>query len=169
MSHQFERVPYTKLNSRQRENYNFQKVSAVLADYGFSTIRLSSDWQGADFIAQHLDGTTFLKVQLKPRLTLEKKYMHRDLHVCFPSGHDWYLFPHDELVRAVLDDSTVGQSASWERGGYSYPTLSKKMKQRLAPYRLPGTSTEGLSVDADARAGDNAIRAAGKRSLRSGA
>jgi hypothetical protein len=29
MSHQFERVPYTKLNSRQRENYNFQKVSAV--------------------------------------------------------------------------------------------------------------------------------------------
>jgi hypothetical protein len=78
------------------------------------------------------------------------------------------VFPHDDLVRAVLDNSTVGQSASWERGGYSYPTLSKKMKQRLAPYRLPGTSTEGLSVDADARAGDNAIRAAGKRSLRGG-
>jgi hypothetical protein len=168
MSHQFERVPYTKLNSRQRENYNFQKVSAVLADFGFSTIRLSSDWQGADFIAQHLDGTTFLKVQLKTRLTLERKYMGRGLHVCFPSGHDWYLFPHDEFMRAVLDESTVGRSVSWERGGYSYPTLSKKMKQRLSPYRLPGSSTEGIAVDADARDGANAIRAAGKRSQRSG-
>ena len=77
--HSFERVPYEKLNSRQRENYNFQKVSAVLADYGFSTIRLSNDWQGADFIAQHLDGIRFLKVQLKARLTFDRKYMGRDL------------------------------------------------------------------------------------------
>jgi hypothetical protein len=158
MSHNFERVPYSKLNSRQRENYNFQKVSAVLADYGFSTIRVSSDWQGADFIAQHLDGTTFLKVQLKGRLTLEKKYAGRELHVCFPSGHDWYLFPHDEVMRIVLEDSTVGQSASWEKGGYSFPTLSKRMKQRLAPFRLPGTSTEGLSVEMESKARSRTIR-----------
>ena len=144
--HRFERTPYEKLNSRQRENYNFQKVSAVLADYGFSTIRLSSDWQGADFIAQHLDGTTFLKVQLKARLTFEKKYMGRDLHVCFPHGHDWYIFPHDELMRDVLKDSTMGMSISWERGGYSFPKLSKRMRERLAPYRLEGTGTEGVSV-----------------------
>jgi hypothetical protein len=55
MAHAFERVSYKALNARQRENYNSQKISAVLADYGFSTIRPSSDWQGADFIAQHLD------------------------------------------------------------------------------------------------------------------
>jgi hypothetical protein len=36
MAHAFERVSYKALNARQRENYNFQKVSAVLADYGFS-------------------------------------------------------------------------------------------------------------------------------------
>lgn len=168
MRHRFERVSYTKLNSRQRENYNFQKVSAVLADYGFSTIRLSSDWQGADFIAQHLDGKRFLKVQLKPRLTMEKKYMNRELHVCFPDGGDWYLFPHDDLVRAVLAESTVGQSISWKKGGYSYPTLSKRMMQRLAPYRLPGTSTEGLSVDSNAHARNSGTRVKRKRSLRNG-
>jgi hypothetical protein len=36
-----ERVAYETLNARQKENFNFQKVSAVLADYGYVTIRLS--------------------------------------------------------------------------------------------------------------------------------
>ena len=81
----FEKYPYKKLNSRQQEAYNFQKVSAVLADYGFVTIRLSSDWRGADFIAQHVDGLTFLKVQLKGRLSFDKKYHGRDLYICFPN------------------------------------------------------------------------------------
>lgn len=150
--HSFERVPYEKLNSRQRENYNFQKVSAVLADYGFSTIRLSSDWQGADFIAQHLDGIRFLKVQLKARLTFDRKYMGRDLQVCFPQGADWYLFPHDELLRDLQRDTTMGKSISWELGGhYSYPTIPKKILEWLQPYKLEGTGTEGMSV-ADANA-----------------
>lgn len=60
MSHQFKRVPYAELNCRQQESYNFQKVSAVLADFGFTTIRLSDDWRGADFMTQHVDGETFL-------------------------------------------------------------------------------------------------------------
>jgi hypothetical protein len=29
------------------------------------TMRLSDDWQGADFIAQRIDGGTFLKVELR--------------------------------------------------------------------------------------------------------
>lgn len=51
-----ERIDYAKLNARQKENFNFQKISAVLADYGFVAMRLSDDWQGADFIALHIDG-----------------------------------------------------------------------------------------------------------------
>jgi hypothetical protein len=39
----------------------------MLADYGFATIKPDDDWQSADFIAQHFDGSTFLKVQLKSR------------------------------------------------------------------------------------------------------
>lgn len=61
----FSRVEYSCLNSRQKENFNYQKIAGVLADYGFITHRLSDDWNGADFIAQHIDGVLFLRVQLK--------------------------------------------------------------------------------------------------------
>ena len=57
------RIDYALLNARQKENFNFQKLSAVLADFGFVTMRLTDDWGGADFIAQHTDGETFLRVQ----------------------------------------------------------------------------------------------------------
>jgi hypothetical protein len=54
--YRFQRVEYQDLNSRQQENYNFQKVASHLADFGFNCIRLSDNWQGADFIACHRDG-----------------------------------------------------------------------------------------------------------------
>jgi hypothetical protein len=53
MTKRFTPIKYEELNARQQEAFNLQKVSAVLADYGFVTIPLSSDWGGADFIAQH--------------------------------------------------------------------------------------------------------------------
>ena len=136
MPHSLEKVTYASLNARQQEGYNFQKVSAVLADYGFVTIRLTSDWEGADFIAQHRDGE-FLKVQLKGRLTFDKKYSNRDLYVCFPHEGDWYLYPHDDLLPQVLALTSVASTESWQVcGGYSFPDLSKKLRPLLAPYRL---------------------------------
>lgn len=130
------RFHYEKLNAREKEAFNFQKVSGVLADYGFLTIRLSNDWGGADFIAQHVDGT-FLKVQLKARLTFGKKYEGRDIHECFHDRGQWYLFPHDELLRQVLEETTIARTVSWsKRGGYSFPHLSKTIRRLLDPYRL---------------------------------
>ena len=57
-----EKVQYEDLNSKQQEIYNFQKVAAVLADFGFNCIKLADDWQGADFLAYHKDGDQTLKV-----------------------------------------------------------------------------------------------------------
>src|SRR6266404_9090347 len=102
MSIALTRIQYENLNARQNENYNFQKVSAVLAEYGFVTLRLSDDWQGADFIAQHIDGETFLKVQLKGRLTFDRRYEGKNLYVAFAHRGSWYLYPHDELLQIVL-------------------------------------------------------------------
>jgi hypothetical protein len=48
-------------------------MSALLADYGFVSMRLSDDWRGADFIAQHVSGNP-LHVQLKGRLAFDKPY-----------------------------------------------------------------------------------------------
>ena len=101
-----EKVKYSDLNARQKENFNFQKVSAVLADYGFVTLRLSDDWQGADFIALHTSGNV-LRVQLKSRLTFDKKYSDKGLYVAFGDGDAWYLYPHDELLAKNPQDDNA--------------------------------------------------------------
>jgi hypothetical protein len=137
MLKKFSRIQYSKLSSRHQEGYNFQKVSAILADYGFMTIRLSNDWRGADFIAQHTDGITFLKVQLKGRLTFCKKYNGRGLYVCFPYEGQWYLYPHDELQDKVLHLTTIARTDSWKsKGNYSFPHISKELRGLLKPYEL---------------------------------
>ena len=137
MSVPLERISYRNLNSRQQEAYNFQKASAVLADYGFVTIRLTNDWRGADFIAQHMDGVNFLKVQLKGRPSFDKKYQHRDLHICFPNAETWYLYPHDAVLTQVLDAGMLKGTASWDTSGaYNFPRLTKRLRGLLEPYRL---------------------------------
>jgi hypothetical protein len=139
---------YKDLNARQKENFNFLKVSAVLANYGYMTMRLSDDWGGADFIAQHVDGVT-LKVQLKSRLAFRKAYMKKDLCITFFESEDWYLYPHDELLEHVLAETEIGHTRSWiDRGGYSFPGLSQQMRKLLEPYKICG-STEGAEMAGD--------------------
>ena len=132
------RINYSELNGRQQENYNFVKFSAVLADYGFVTTRLTADWQGADFIAHHIDGETFVKVQLKGRMSFAKKYMCKDIYIAFPWQGHWYFYPHDELLAKVLATTKVGESESWrpENGEYHFPKLSKEMQELLKPYKI---------------------------------
>lgn len=134
------RIRYEDLNSRQRESYNFHKVAAVLSDYGYTSIRLSDDWEGADFIAVHIDGQTSLRVQLKGRLTFAKKYLGKGLFIAFPNKSDWYLYPHDEVQEEVFALKPYGTTRSWrESGGYSVGGLGKRMREILEPYRLNAT------------------------------
>lgn len=131
-------VEYAALNARQKENYNYQKIAGVLAEYGFVTHRLSDDWNGADFIAQHLDGIRFLKVQLKPRLCFQKKYLKQDIYIAFPVPGGWYLYPHDALFDVLSQQTNIPKTDSWATGGaYSFPKLSASIRQTLAPYFIP--------------------------------
>ena len=124
MSLSLQKVPYSTLNAKQKEAHNFQKVSAALADYGYSTIRLQDDWQGADFIAQHCASNSFLRVQLKSRLMLHKKYLGKDLYVAFPDKGCWYIYEHDALLAEVNRLGTVSGSSSWSvHGAYSWPGM----------------------------------------------
>ena len=129
------KVRYIDLNKKQKEIYNFQKASAVFADYGYTTIKLSDDWMGADFIAISFDGIEYLKVQLKGRLTFAKKYQGKDLFVCF---HDkandiWYLYNHDELLNKFTQQ--IENSDSWvNKGEYHFPLLNKEKQALLAPF-----------------------------------
>ena len=131
----FGKVKYKDLTSPQKERFNFQKISGLLADYGFTTILLSDDWNGADFLAVHRSGVT-LNMQLKGRLSFYKKYRGNDLWVCFPQDDKWYIYPHDNLLKHVMNDK--GNTVSWgKKGGYSFPKLSKKHQKLLSSYSLP--------------------------------
>ncbi len=132
----YSRIIYENLNAKQKEAYNFQKISAVLSDYGFITVLLANDWNGADFLAIHNEGDV-LKVQLKGRMTFDRKYLGKDLHICFRDGHDWYIYPHDKVFELVKSESTMAESQSWLKvGSYHYPKLSEKQKYLLKPYIL---------------------------------
>jgi hypothetical protein len=127
-SMKFIRIDPRSLNSRQKENYYYHKVSAVLADYGYSTIRLNDDWGGADFIAVHINGAHLL-VQQKGRLVCDTKYKGKDIWICFPSGDQWYLYPHDDFLKFCLETANIGNTASWSnsdnwdtvQGIYTWP------------------------------------------------
>ena len=127
------KVPYAELNSKQKEIFNFQKVAALLADYGFNCIKLADDWQGADFLAYHVNGRETLRVQLKSRLTINKKYLDKDLFIAFPLGTLWYLVKHDALVKVVGKTTEWLRSESWTKeGGYSSAAPNRNLVMALA-------------------------------------
>lgn len=99
------KVDYRTLNSKQKESYNYQKISGILADYGYTTYRMHDDYHGADFHAVHVEGHV-LKVQLKSRITIHGKYLGKEIHIAFSNDRQtWYLYPHDELYRVVTEHS----------------------------------------------------------------
>lgn len=130
-------ITYSKLNARQKETYNFHKVAAKLADYGYSCIRLSDDWQGADFIAQHINGDRYYRVQLKSRLTIAKKYQKKALYICFLQESKCFLYNHDNFIRKLFKILPgVARSSSWvNEGVYTWP----RTPQELMPLLIGGT------------------------------
>lgn len=149
-----EKIAYAKLNARQKENFNFQKISAVLADYGFATLRLSDDWNGADFIALHVSGGV-RRVQLKGRLTFDKKYLGNRLDVAFPDEGAWYLYPHDEMLERILAITNVSSTRSWqEKGVYHFSHLPTEIREILEPFRVVGDASP--VADAAAEQADEA-------------
>lgn len=132
-----QRIHYDSLNARQRENYNFQKIAAILADYGFNCIKLSDDWQGADFLAYHIDGINTLRVQLKGRISIDRKYIGKDLYMAFPSLGHWYLVEHDHLVDVVARHTNWLNTAAWiDKGSYHSMAPSLSLRRSLEEFRI---------------------------------
>ena len=122
MMNNFTKIKYSKLNSKQKENYNFHKVASALADYGYDSMRLYNDWQGADFIAVKND--EMLKVQLKGRFTVDKKYIGKEIYIAFIENNIIKLYIHDEAVNMLSNN--IINSKSWsEKDGYSWGQTPK--------------------------------------------
>lgn len=130
MKRPFHRIPYAALNSRQRENYNFAKLCAALADYGFTLLRLTDDWEGADALALHVDGKDTRRIQLKGRgVSLDRKYEGKGLWMaCTDKNGTWYVFPHDEL-RDFAKKEALLNKPSWNANGkFRRPDVTKRIK-----------------------------------------
>jgi hypothetical protein len=140
----FKKVNYSELNAKQQESFNFQKVSAVLADFGYFTMKLSDDWEGADFIAIHHKDMSILKIQLKGRITFSKKYMNKDIFICFEdkTTSTWYLFPHDKLCEKFSLSKNFQNTVSWagKKGVYSFSKPSKNDFAELENYKIRDSS-----------------------------
>ncbi len=130
---EFKKIVYSELNSKQKEIFNFQKVAGVLADYGFNCIKLADDWLGADFLAYHKDGNDTLRVQLKSRLTIDKKYVGKELYMAFPVLGGWCLIEHDELVLLVGHYTNWLNTESWlGKGQYHSASPSKNLLEAIS-------------------------------------
>ena len=93
-----------------------------MADYGYDSMRLNNDWQGADFIAVKND--EMLKVQLKGRFTVDKKYIDKEIYIAFIENNIVKIYDHDEAVNMLPDN--IKQSDSWNKhGGYSWGKTPK--------------------------------------------
>lgn len=118
----FKPIRYENLGGdRAKENFNFQKVSGVLADYGFTTLRLTDDYKGADFLAVLAPGKRIFRVQLKGRgrFCIAQKYENKGLWCCFPFGDGCYLFRHDWAVAKLRADDAkkkLFKTESWLSG-----------------------------------------------------
>ena len=121
----FKKASYSKLNNKQKENYNYHKLASLLASYGFNCLWLNDDVHGADLLALSSKGDVY-KVQLKSRLTFNKKYMKKDLYVAYPSDDGFYVYPHDEALKLFI--KRFKKTSSWnDKGGYHATTKYKEM------------------------------------------
>ena len=117
----FKKISYEKLKPRQQENYNYHKISSKLADYGYTTIRLTNDTHGADFLLQHVDTSReIVKVQLKGRWTVNKNYQNKNLYIAFRKNNKFYLCPHDQLLDFLLNKKkkSIKNTSSWLKDGH---------------------------------------------------
>lgn len=131
-----ERINYKELNAKSQEAYNFHKMASVLADYGYNCIWLPNDWNGADFIAMHVDGVSDVKVQLKGGISLDKKYYGKNLYIGFIEQGDLYIYPHD-LVMNLVEPSLANDQRWLGKGLYFQTRITKRFKEILDPYKIP--------------------------------
>jgi hypothetical protein len=133
-SMKLEPIKYQDLNAKAKETYNFHKIAAILADYGYNSIWLSNDWNGADFIAVHIDGVSDIKIQLKGGISFAQKYRGKNLYIGFIEQGDLYLYPHDDVLEQV--EPVISDKKWIEKGTYFQTKITSRFIDVLAPYKI---------------------------------
>lgn len=152
----FRRIDYSKLNARQQEVHNFHAIAALLAVYGFATYAIRDDWSGGDMMARHMTdwASKAMMIQIKSRVTFDRKYLNKNLWIGFPWEEGAYVYPHDEILAAYIRARAarghpLESSRAWSAGGcvhWSKPTA--ELFDHLRPYRLTPDRSDRFTVNA---------------------
>lgn len=128
------KINYKDINPLQKENYNYCKAIGILADYGFECVLLSNDWSGADLLA--IKDNLTLRIQLKSRFTLAKKYRKKELYIMFfDKDRKLYLFPHDAVLEEFILKTKITESEYWKENKMHHSGIvSKPSMQILGKY-----------------------------------
>ena len=140
----FHKVDNRQLNARQQEVYNFHHIAACLAKYGYATYVIRDDWSGGDMFARHMISGEPMTIQIKSRITFDRKYIGKGLWIGFPEqdGQSVFVYPHDGVLNRYLAarqarNLPLEDNLAWERDGIAHwvkPT--KELLTILQPYRL---------------------------------
>ena len=132
------KIEYRTLNSKAQETYNFHKMAAILADYGYNCLWLNDDWNGADCIAVHIDGISDFKIQLKGSISFARKYWAKNIYIAFFEQGDLYIYPHDYILAQV--ENNIADKTWLEKGTYFQTKITKKFREILETYKVPKVS-----------------------------
>lgn len=125
----------SRYSGQIREVINRNALVSLALEAGYNAYLPVYDG-GVDLILYREEDGDVKKVQLKGRWSIDKKYCGRDIWIAFHDAGQWYIAPHDELVK-IAEETGFAASRSWVEGGkYTCPTISKAMKARLAPYAM---------------------------------
>jgi hypothetical protein len=116
-------IDYKKLNSIQKANYNFHKISGSLVEYGFNCVKLDNLWEEANIIATHLDGKQILRIRHKGRFTVNHKYRDKNLYIYYVENGISKMYYHDDAYKyAAHGDSNL----TWNERGQVYIKTPKR-------------------------------------------
>ena len=134
-------VRYEKLSGKEQESYNTAHLQSLMADWGYlECARVNGDKHGADLLFYRSTDSNVLKVQLKGRPTLNKSYAGKGIYVAFEDKQKkkWYVYDHDVVMNAALDQKKMTGTQSWEeRGSWSWSYQPRWLENLLKDWEIP--------------------------------
>ena len=134
-----------KMNGRAIERRNLLIFTTIAYEEGYGAYLPIVD-DGIDLILcrECRDGDILMKVQMKTRWSLNKKYEGRDIWIAFPyppkpkldEAQVWYLARHDELIQLARELDS-GFKFYTDNGEFSRGTLSKILLARMERFIFP--------------------------------
>jgi len=135
-----QKVQYDFLSPKEQESFNTVHLMTTMAKWGYlESTRINGDKHGADLLFYRAKDSDVKKIQLKGRPTFDKKYQGKNLYIAFQEkkSGDWYVYPHDDIIKKAQYISSWALSKSWqEMGAYSWNTLPLWLSEILEEWKI---------------------------------